>query len=261
MKTAIIGYTGFVGGYLDSHKKFSDRFNSINIQGIVEDSYECIVCAGAPGTKWFANKFPEQDKNKIDRLIANLARARTQKLVLVSTIDVYPYPSQVDESSRIQFEKLTSYGANRRRLEQFIESNFSNSTIIRLPGLFGRGLKKNIIFDLITKTNLDKLPASGQFQFYDLADLPRDMDLIIEKDIDLINLVTEPLSVKEIYKEVFDINEIGNRAIHPPNYDVRTKYSNIFGGTNYILSKKEVKQKLKNFLHYNTLRWKNFKNI
>jgi nucleoside-diphosphate-sugar epimerase len=254
MKTAIIGYTGFVGGYLDSNKKFSDRFNSKNIQEIGGNSYECIVCAGAPGVKWFANEFPEQDKDNINRLIANLERARTERFVLISTIDVYPHPTQVDESSRIEFEKLTPYSANRRRLEQFIESNFSNSNIIRLPGLFGRGLKKNIIFDLITKTNLDKLPASGQFQFYDLADLPEDMDLILNQGIGLINLVTEPLTVQEIYQEIFQVSGIGNTTAPSPNYDVRTRYFNLFGGINYILGKEQVKEKLKSFLQEEGLR-------
>jgi nucleoside-diphosphate-sugar epimerase len=248
MRTAIIGHTGFVGGYLDSHKKFNDRFNSKNIQELGESSYKCIVCAGAPGTKWFANKFPEQDKDNIDKLIANLTRAKTQKLVLVSTIDVYPHPTMVDESSRIEFEKLTPYSANRRRLEQFVESNFPNTTIIRLPGLFGNGLKKNIIFDLITKTNLEKLPASGQFQFYDLADLPKDMDFIIKQETGLINLVTEPLTVQEIYQEIFQEEGMGNNTVPSPNYNVRTKHANLFGGTNYIFEKEKVKQKLKSFL-------------
>ena len=254
MKTAIIGYTGFVGGYLDSHEKFSDRFNSKNIQEIRGDNYECIICAGAPGAKWFANKFPEQDEENINRLIANLEGVKTKKFVLISTVDVYPNPTQVDESSMIESDKLTTYSANRRRLEQFIESNFSDSTIIRLPGLFGRGLKKNLLFDLITQTNLDKLPISGQFQFYDLADLPRDINLILKQGIDLINLVTEPLTVQEIYQEVFQVKGIGNPEVPSPNYDVRTKNAGLFNGKDYILGKEEVKQKLKSFLQNEILK-------
>ena len=41
---------------------------------------------------------------------------------------------------------------------------------------------------------------------------------------------------------------MGNTVIPSPMYDVRTKYSNLFGGLNYILKKDDVKQKLKNFL-------------
>ena len=203
MRTAIIGYTGFVGGYLNSCNKFNDRFNSTNIQEIGKNRYGSILCAGAPGAKWVANKFPVQDKENVEKLIINLERVKSQKLILISTIDIYPSHTQVDESSIIQSERLTPYGANRRRLEQFVESKFSNSNIIRLPGLFGRGLKKNILFDLITNTNLDKLPASGQFQFYDITDLQKDIDFILEKEIRLINLVTEPINVQEIYKEIF----------------------------------------------------------
>lgn len=248
MRVAIIGYTGFVGGYLNSCNKFNDKFNSKNIQDICKNEYDSIICAGAPGTKWFANKFPEDDKKSIDLLINNLKNAETKKLILISTTDVYPTPSQVDESSTISFEKLTPYGANRRRLEQFVESKFSNSNIIRLPGLFGKGLKKNILFDLITNSNLDKLPALGRFQFYDITDLQKDIDFILEKEIRLINLVTEPISVQEIYKDIFKMKNIGKIIVSSPNYDVRTKHSNLFGGLNYILGKEGIKQKLKNFV-------------
>ena len=45
----------------------------------------------------------------------------------------------------INIDKLTTYGKNRLLLEQFVEKNYDNYLIVRLPALFGKGLKKNLL--------------------------------------------------------------------------------------------------------------------
>ena len=60
MSRALIGYTGFVGGNLHLQTPFDDVYNSKNIDSLRGKSYELVVCAGAPGVKWKANKEPEK---------------------------------------------------------------------------------------------------------------------------------------------------------------------------------------------------------
>ena len=62
--------------------------------------------------------------------------------VLISTIDVYCNKIGVDEDSKININKLDHYGYNRHDFEQFVISLFRRSYIIRLPMLFGHGLKR-----------------------------------------------------------------------------------------------------------------------
>jgi len=78
-----------------------------------------------------------------------LKQIRAERFVLISTIAVLDnFGFEQDESTQSYQTKL-AYGQNRRRLEEAVEAHFETSLIVRLPALFGRGLTKNFIFDLL----------------------------------------------------------------------------------------------------------------
>ena len=64
-KNALIGYSGFVGGNILNQKKFDYLYNSKNIADVQMKKFDLVVCAAAPGTKWFADKYPKKDFNSI----------------------------------------------------------------------------------------------------------------------------------------------------------------------------------------------------
>lgn len=72
-------------------------------------------------------------------------------MVLISTIDVFKNPVEVDEYAQIELDSLQAYGKNRRLLEIWTRENFPDALIVRLPRLFGKNLKKNFIYDFIKK--------------------------------------------------------------------------------------------------------------
>src|SRR4051812_7530555 len=119
MADALIGDTGFVGGNLLLQRDFGDRFNSRNIAEIEGRSYELVVCAGAPAVKWKANKEPGPDLENLQNLMKRLERVRAKRFVLVSTIDVYPTPVDVDEATPVLATDAQPYGKHRRMLETF----------------------------------------------------------------------------------------------------------------------------------------------
>jgi hypothetical protein len=96
-----------------------------------------------------ANKFPEEDWRSITLLMKNLEQVKCKTFVLVSTIDVYKTGIEVDEDSKISENGLMPYGSHRVILERLVKTVFPSAYIIRLPGIFGKGLRKNFIFDLI----------------------------------------------------------------------------------------------------------------
>jgi dTDP-4-dehydrorhamnose reductase len=142
-----------------------------------------------------------------------------------------------------------AYGTHRRIIETFVSERFENYNIIRLPGLFGDGLKKNIIYDFLNDNETFKIHSEAVFQFYSLDTLAKDIQKVIDANINLINFATEPTSVKEVIKAGFDIDFDNKPTPNAPFYDMHTKYAEIFGeyGT-YIQSKKEVLQKVKEFV-------------
>lgn len=149
MTKVLVGHTGFVGSNINGQEKFDFVFNSKNIAEAFGLNPDLLVYSGVPAEKFYANQNPEKDLEIVKDAIENIQKINPKKLVLISTVDVYPVPVCVNEDSEIPEEELQPYGKNRLFLEKWVEQNFEEYTIVRLPGLFGENLKKNFIFDLI----------------------------------------------------------------------------------------------------------------
>lgn len=249
MTSALIGHTGFVGGNLALGQHFDACFNSSNIEDVADESFDLIVCAGAPGAKWLANQEPERDRAAIERLMRALERVSAARFVLVSTVDVFARPIAVDENTPIESVSTSPYGRHRRELEQFVEDRFQESLVVRLPGLFGAGLKKNVIFDFLHENRLDRVPSDAVFQFYDLSNVKRDIERCLAARVPLVHFATEPVSVAEVARVAFG-REFTNRLESPaPRYDFRTVHARLFGRNgDYIETKAETLQRIAAFV-------------
>ncbi|MGZ6141955.1 MAG: NAD-dependent epimerase/dehydratase family protein, partial [Myxococcales bacterium] len=184
MTAALIGYTGFTGANLAAQAQFEHKYNSRNIEQIRGGAFDLVVCAGASAAKWKANNEPEEDRAAIQRLIEPLREVRAEKFVLISTVDVYPRPAEVDEDAPIDPAAATAYGRHRLELEQFCRERFA-ATVLRLPLLFGPGLKKNVLFDLMLDHQVQNLHPDGVFQYYGVAHLWRDIHIALERGLAL----------------------------------------------------------------------------
>jgi hypothetical protein len=146
---AIIGHTGFVGGALAEQYTFSEHFNTSNICDIIDRKFETLVCAAAPGSMFAANREPERDSEQINELIENLKKVRARRFILISSIAVLENFAGCDDEGSSNFQVDLAYGRHRRTLEAFVEETFEDSLVVRLPALYGCGLRKNFIFDLL----------------------------------------------------------------------------------------------------------------
>ena len=146
---ALVGYTGFVGSNLHEAGKFDKVYNSKNIQKAYGTNPDLLVYAGLRAEKYLANNDPEKDLEQIRIAEDNISRINPKKLVLISTIDVFKKPSGVDEKSVIDTDGLHAYGYNRYLLECWVREHYPDALIVRLPGLFGKNIKKNFIYDFI----------------------------------------------------------------------------------------------------------------
>ncbi len=237
-KSALIGHTGLVGGNLARQQPFDDCFNSSNIRKIIGNHYDLLVCSGVSGTKWLANLHPAQDKENIDQLMGHLRNVTADRFILISTVDVYGNPSQVNEDSMVDVECQTSYGRHRHQFEKTVYDHFPNVTIVRLPAIYGWGLKKNALFDLMHAHEVEKINAHAVYQFYSLDRLWHDIEICLAHGLPLVNVATEPLGINEIAWELFNVELTNGSAETAARYDFRTKYAAVFGGTNgYIHDK------------------------
>ncbi len=233
MNNALIGYTGFVGSTLLKQAHFDSLYRSINIIDIEGHSFDTVVCAGAPAQKWIANREPDDDRKKIDGLIAHLKTIQCKTFILISTVDVFKIPIGVDEETTVDESGLHSYGFHRRLLEKFVENHFPSHLIVRLSGLVGPGLRKNVIFDFLNDNNLHAIDSRSVFQFYPMVNLWYDIQTALSAGLELVHLSAEPISVADVSKNGFD--KVFDQALpNPPaTYDMRTCHADVFGSSGY----------------------------
>ncbi len=239
MKTALIGYTGFVGSNLAAQAPWDDLYNSSNIQEMAGKQYDFVACAGAPAAKWLINQNPDADRANLQTLRDAIAGAKIAELLLISTIDVYAPPIGVYEDSTIDVAGHHAYGTHRLELEQFCVAMLP-TTVVRLPGLFGKGLKKNVIFDLLHDNQIDRIDPDGCFQYYDLKHLWRDIARIRADRLPLVNMATAPIVTDRIARELFGIALAPKPGAHA-GYDMRSRYGRLWGrDDDYLYGADEV---------------------
>lgn len=149
MKKCLVGYTGFVGQNLAASERYDGLFNSKNISEAYGTRPDLLVYAGVTGTKYLANHEPEKDYASKIEAMENIRRIQPRRLVLISSVDVYRDPVDVDEDVVSETEHMQTYGYTRFLLEQWVRREYPDALFVRLPGIYGRGLKKNFVYDFI----------------------------------------------------------------------------------------------------------------
>ena len=300
---ALVGYTGFVGSNIAATSNIANLYNTSNIESSFNTSPDLLIYAGLRAEKYIANSYPDKDLELIKEAINNIKKINPSKLVLISTIDVYDDANNVNEDFLPNTEKLLPYGKNRLFLESWVEENFKEYCILRLPGLYGRNLKKNFIYDYINKipfklkndkfielcnindsikkyykqspdgyyqcnklnkTEKQKLidilrdvnfsalnftDSRGVFQYYNLSELWKHINMCLDNNIKKINIATEPISINELYYTLTNDNFENICTDNIPMYNFKTKYSHLFDGENgYIHPKEYVLNDIKKFV-------------
>ncbi|MBW3656526.1 MAG: hypothetical protein KY444_10490, partial [Gemmatimonadetes bacterium] len=173
----------------------------------------------------------EGDRRGIAKLTDALAEVEAHEFVLVSTIDVYPDPaSGDDEDSAIDPSANHAYGRNRYELECWVREHFPLCRIVRLPALFGEGLRKNALFDLLHGNRTEAINPAGVFQWYPLRRLHDDLERVRAADLRLVNLFTQPFATQEVVDAFFPGARVGPPSRPAARYDLRTKHNAELGG-------------------------------
>ena len=149
----LVGSTGFVGGNLLAKHTFAAECHSSDITAQYGTRPDLCVYAGVPAAMFLANADPEADLAVMRAARENIRQIAPKRLVLISSIAVLADSRGVYEDSPAQdTEALPAYGKNRLQLERWVREDFPDALIVRLPALYGAGIRKNFLFDLHTIT-------------------------------------------------------------------------------------------------------------
>lgn len=150
--TVLVGSTGFVGGNLLAAHPFDAAYHSTDVHKGFGQKNGLVVYAGVPAAMYLANADPAADRAVMAAARENLRRLAPQQVVLISSICVFADSRGKTEADEPAPGGLAPYGANRLQLERWVRQDWPDALIVRLPALYGKGLKKNFLYDLHTIT-------------------------------------------------------------------------------------------------------------
>lgn len=152
LRDLLVGSTGFVGGNLLASHAFAAVCHSTDIAAQFASEPDLCVYAGVPAAMFLANADPAADLAVMRGARENLRRIAPKAVVLISSIAVYADSRGKTEDDDPDGPGLAAYGRNRLQLERWVREDFPGALIVRLPALYGRGLRKNFLYDLHTIT-------------------------------------------------------------------------------------------------------------
>ena len=242
MNIGIVGGTGFIGSNLCKQFYPCTKFNSENINDIKGNKFDIVINSAPSGVKWLANKNPDRDLSSIHSLITKLKKVSTSKFILISTIDIFETPLDTYEEDVSSSKKHHPYGRNRLHLEKFAQDNFKDCFIIRMPIVYGDGFKKNFLFDLLNNNEVEKLNPNSLVQVYNVDNLKKDIEFMIEKDIHVLNMATFPISIGEIASRIFSREGLNYKKVNGfYKTNMKTNYSFTKNDSNgYLYNKNDV---------------------
>ncbi len=205
---AIVGWTGLIGSTLFRQllskgipPSAISLYNSKNLHAISGAHVNTLFLCCMPATKWWVNLHPDEDLQTLTQIQSILSTVQAEHVVLLSTVDVLLSDKGCSEDS--QEWAPHAYGTHRRTLEQFVRQQWMHVSILRLPALFGDGLKKNALYDLLHENQIASISLQAQFQWYNLDNLLTDCMRCLDHRIPLIHLLSQPISMREIVERWF----------------------------------------------------------
>lgn len=185
MKYSIIG-SGFVSSILQTQIDDFVIYDRNNLNELKNRSHNVIILCAPTGNRLRVSADPDKDFDDCRLIVENIEQSQFDKIVHISTVDVF---------------QKNRYGQNRKWIEeQFI--NDLRYNIIRLPSLIHPTIKKNILYDLSHRQWLEKISLDSVIQWYPLDNLFSDIKKSINYDIRQNNLVSRPISNKELIENL-----------------------------------------------------------
>jgi hypothetical protein len=231
MRRVLIGFGTSLGYYLASLRVYSRCYSYKQALQGLQPCDEAVIIAPASGRLRGGNLGSLRCA-----LLAALEKA-AGRVVLLSSIDVYSSKGlPLDEGAESRAEHCKS---NLPILEREVLGCEIPSQVLRLPDLFGPYITKGAAGCLLHK-DASKINRVAIHQLYPVFRLEADIAAARESDAPIVNLVPEPLPMKELLAELFP-GQTGHVLAPAPYSRIRTRYAELFGGSGaYIMSADEV---------------------
>ncbi len=241
MQYSVVGM-GFVGTALAEQLRAVRTYTRAS-QPANRDEHDVLVFSAASSSRLKANAAPDADVDDLNAAMGSVRGARCNRCVLISTIDVYGEGEGKHEGDVRR--PSSAYGVNRAWLEDAMLKEFGDRlSVFRLPSLFGPGLRKNVLFDVLSGNQLE-VNLADEHQWYDTAWLGWHISVGLIKPKAETNLFTPPITNAEMVGLLpsFARKTFYKDPVTARRYDHRTR-SNTSG---YVEVREVVKSRISQF--------------
>lgn len=192
MKICIIGHTGFVG-----QSVYNYLINKCDIYGVNSKTktiptkeFDIVINCAGNAKKYMANKDAAKDFYINTNIFHTILKIKMKQFIHISSIDA-------------AYTSNDNYTISKLILEKCSKLYFPESVIIRIGGIVGPNLKKNVVFDIINNKNLF-VTFNSIYNYISTKEIAKIIKKIIDLNIknEIINIAAlKPISVKEIIEE------------------------------------------------------------
>ncbi len=238
MKICIIGYTGFVGQVIYNNLKNKHDVLGINstTTSIPKDYFDIIINCAGNAKKYLAKKKPYTDFSITTNIFQTILKLKFKKLIHISSIAALYAPDN-------------NYTISKLIAEKCCKLYYPHSVILRLGGLVGKNLTKNVVYDIAHNKNLF-VTLDSVYNYISTEEVAKIINRIITLGIKnkIFNIVAnKSISVKDIISEAKKHSIIfkGKEGFQWESYD------NIdINNLKTIFTPKDSRHYIKNYLQY-----------
>jgi len=192
MNICVLGHTGFVGQTVYNYLSDNHQVCGINSKTkfIPTEEFDIVINCAGNAKKYLAHKNPSKDFHINTNVFNTLLQMNIKKLIHISSI----------EST---FSPDNNYAVSKYIIEKCCKLYFPKSIILRLGGIIGPNLKKNVIYDIINNKKLF-VTFDSTYNYISTQEVAKIIEKIIDSDIEnkTLNIASsKSISVKEIIEE------------------------------------------------------------
>lgn len=183
---------------------------------------------------WVRKHYPE---SLIIRL-PGLFGINIKKNFIYDYINVIPFMLKKEK-----FEELSKQDCDLKNYYQLQENGFYKVNVTEKDRETLKQKFRKLGFSALNFTD-----SRNVYQFYNLAHLWKDIQIVMKAGVTLWHPATEPVSAAEVYYYLTGETFCNELSGTPVKYDFHTKYADLFGKQGaYVYTKEEVLKEIKEF--------------
>lgn len=233
MRIIVLGANGLAGSaFMRVLPSLGHECVPIDLENYAENrgrQADVLINANGNSAKYLANQDPA---GEIDRSVSSVMRAcldfPVETHVFLSSADVYSNqsdPEENSESTPIDIAALSPYGLCKYLAECVVRNRCRKWIILRLGGLLGPGLKKNVLFDLLTGSP-PRVHPDSRFGYIHTGEVAQIVNLLLKENrvYETLNVCGKGLvSVRQLTEWTGRSDALFDERAPPVHYEINNR--------------------------------------